>query len=484
MNRLDELLAEAARRAPEAPALRADGAGVGYRELELQVRELADRLAAGGVRPGHRVGIHLPKNADAVRAVYAVLRAGAVAAPLEYADPAARIERAAQNADLDFVLTTGNDGMLLANVVLEPRSPVERDPGQDAYILFTSGSTGWPKGVLLTHDNILTFVRWSVAALGIGAGDRIGSQSALSFDLSTFDIFGSALAGACLVLLPEELKPFPRDVTGWLADERITVWYAVPTFYRALADRGGARAAVLPELRVCAFAGEPFPPELLEWYLREFPGRDWWNLYGPTETNVCTGFRVPTDWRAVEGLPIGGAIDGLSVELFDERDRPATEGEIAVAGRSVFRGYLQDGRLRDACVPLRFADGETRRAYRTGDLATVDGQGRIRLHGRRDHQVKFRGHRIDLGELEHAASGIPGIAEAVALPHGDRLALFAVTEGIGPGPLRAQLAAQLPRRMMPDILREIDRLPLNNRGKLDRPALAAGLPDTEEESND
>lgn len=490
--RLDELLADSARRAPETAAL-ADDRVLTYAQLDAQVSRLAAEFRAAGIRPGHRVGVHVSRGRVAVQAIYAVLRAGAVAAPLDCTDPVERTARAARNAGLDFLVASSaaaagqvreqvvGEGALGSRVAeglsVVPFAPVRRDPGTDAYILFTSGSTGWPKGVLLTHENVLHFVRWAVRELGVRADDRIGAQAALTFDLSTFDIFGAALAGACAVVLPDELKLFPRDVVEWLRHQRISVFYAVPTLYRALAERGGISAAAVPALRVLAFAGEPFPAQLLEWYVAEFAGRGWWNLYGPTETNVCTGTAVPPGWTAADGLSIGTAVDGLHVDLVED-GQPVQEGEIAVAGPSVFRGYLQLGELHDPTVRQRFADGTTRRAYLTGDLGWRDERGRIWLKGRRDHQVKVRGHRIDLGDVESAAAAITGVrACAAVLKPGDadgpHLALYAIIEGIDERRLRELLAAALPRRMMPHEVHGVAELPLNSRGKTDRQRLAA-----------
>lgn len=492
--RLDELLARSAHTTPDAPALTDADRSLTYRELNTEVDALAARLRDRGVRPGHRVGVLVPKGHRAITALYGVLRAQAVAAPLDCSDPAERVTRAARNAGLDFLITapggvdragaqliedTHSPAVGLPGALrLHPLTPRERPAGDDAYILFTSGSTGWPKGVLLTHGNVLHFVRWAVDTLRIGPADRIGSQASLTFDLSTFDFFGAAHSGACAVILPEELKAFPRNVTGWLGDERITVFYAVPTLYRALIERGGISATALPALRVFAFAGEPFPTKTLQRYIEEFTDSTWWNLYGPTETNVCTFAPVPATWTAEDGVSIGTAIEGVHVDLAGCADDAAGEGEIVVAGPTVFRGYLTNGELHDPTEPWTFPDGVTRRAYRSGDLAHRDEYGRFWLRGRRDHQVKIRGHRIDLGDVESAALAIPTVRACAAVlcpdgPDGGRLLLYAVTEDIDGRRLRESLATALPRRMMPDEVRIVAELPLNNRGKVDRPALAA-----------
>lgn len=499
-DRLDGLLAVSARRAPDEVAL-VDGELVTtYGELEVEVQALSAQLLQAGVRPAHRVGVHLPKGYEAVLVIYAVLRTGAVVAPLDHADPSERTTRSVYSAGLDFLVVSRSGPSVVESDQLSrrfaesgPSPPLplganlellatsatvpQRQPSDDAYILFTSGSTGWPKGVLHTHSSVLHFVRWAVTALGVRPTDRIGSQSALTFDLSTFDLFGAAMVGACVTLLPEPLKPFPRDVVSWLGSEHVSVFYAVPTLYRAMAERGGITSGSVPDLRTVAFAGEPFPLDVLDWYLGELSQPRFYNLYGPTETNVCTFTEVTRGWTASDGLSVGKAIDGLWVELVDDGRAGAVEGEIAVAGPALFRGYLRGGKLTDPAVSVRFTDGVSRRAYLTGDLGRRDGEGRIWLRGRRDHQVKVRGHRIDLGDVESLAAELPAVRDCVAVvtentEGSPRLRLWTVAEGVTGDELRDLLVPVMPRRMLPDEVRVVDELPLNIRGKIDRPALA------------
>lgn len=512
-NRLDTLLAHAAARHPARAAVQEGDSVLTYAGLEQAVRELADALTAAGVRPGDRIGVFLPKSTDAVIAVNAVLRSGAVVAPLDVWCPPERAARMVENAGITALLTapdtarsaarirerTGHGpapgaelpgGLNLMSVAGPVRSlPAASDGG---YLLFTSGSTGWPKGVLLSHENVLHFVRWAVEELGVTCSDRIGSQAALTFDLSTFDLFGSALSAARLVLLPEALKAFPHDVVDWLRSERISVLYAVPTLYQSLLHKGGIGTAPPPDLRILAFAGEPFPAADLERYVGVFPSSRFYNLYGPTETNVCTFERLRPGWSARDALPIGRAIPGVQVELVDREGRAtAAEGEIAVMGPTVFRGYLQAGELRRRTVPVTLHDGSTREAYLTGDLGRYGADGRIHLRGRRDHQVKRRGYRIDLLDIESVVGELPAVQACAAVWSGrkdgdGRIHLYVVLDGAAAGSAAAGSAAEeqvrgavaraLPRHMVPDELHTVDRLRLTDRGKIDRESLATAAP--------
>lgn len=350
---LDGLLAAAAHSRPSRPALVDGDRTWTYAELDAAVDELAGALRSAGLRPGDRIGVYIAKSAEAVLGIYAGLRAGAVVAPLDVRGPLGRTGRMREQAGFALVLSTastrgaartvagwdageepvaGELGHGIEWVCCEPMAPSPSpspDPSAGGYVLFTSGSTGWPKGVLLSHANVAHFALWAAEEVGLVATDRVGSQAALTFDLSTFDIFGSAAAGACVVLMPERIKAFPRDVAGWLSEQAITVLYAVPSLYQDMLERGGLREAFPERLRTVLYAGEPFNPHALELYVKLLDGRPMYNLYGPTETNVCTYTRVAPDWTASREITVGKAIPGDVVDVFDDAGRPTDgDGEI------------------------------------------------------------------------------------------------------------------------------------------------------------
>ncbi|MGK5637710.1 amino acid adenylation domain-containing protein [Streptomyces sp. URMC 126] len=516
--RLDELLAGSARRYPDRPALDGQGATWTYAELERAVAALAAELAASGVRPGQRVGVYAPKTPATVVALYAALRAGAVVAPMDVADPPLRTGRMLRNAGISVLLTTerfrasaraavtaardavpGGDAApgggpytpaehafphgLAALEVLAPAERPETLPApvdRGGYILFTSGSTGWPKGVLLSHENVAHYALWAAEEFGLTPEDRIGSQAALTFDLTTFDLYSAAAAGACAVLLPDMLRSFPRDVVNWLNEQRITAFMAVPSLYHNLLEQGGLAEAPPSSLRIAAFGGEAFAPHLLGRYLRLLGDRPFYNLYGPTETNACTYHRVPRDWTADRELTIGRGIGGVHIEVLDADGRPTDgEGEIHIAGPTVFQGYLRDGRLTDPTVRVPFRDGVVRRAYASGDLGRVTDDGRVFLRGRRDFQVKRRGHRIDLLDVESAALDLPQVTTAAAVAktgaHAGQIWVYAQTAA-GERELLAGLRSALPHRMLPDRIVPVPSLPVTVSGKVDRRALADDVP--------
>ncbi|HZF89581.1 amino acid adenylation domain-containing protein [Streptomyces sp.] len=489
--RLDQVLADAAGRHGDRLAVIDETESLTYRQLDERVTALARELTRHGVGPGSRVGVHAPRGITAVTALYAVLRAGAVAAPLDPADPPARLARTVRGSGLHFLASaaparaaeaaallgrtappTDLGGLSLLPVAAETAGDLALDGG---YIFSTSGSTGTPKGVLLSHENVLHFADWAARTLGLRAEDRVGAQAALTFDLSTFDLYSSALAGAAVHLMPERLTAFPADVAGWLREHEISVLYAVPTLYRLLRRTGLLTGRTAPHLRLFAFAGEPLPPDLLAWYLAGFPGASCHNLYGPTETNVCTAAHFPPGSTVGDTVPIGRAVEGVHTVVLDPHGRPARRGELHVAGPTVLRGYLVDGELRDPTREVRFADGVTRRAYPTGDLAETGDDGRLLLLGRADDQVKRRGHRIDLRDVESALreAAAPEACAVVAKrgPHEGEIWAYVVGAESERQVLTA-LAGVLPRRMLPDRIVLTDRLPVSGHGKVDRRELA------------
>ncbi|GAA3189828.1 MULTISPECIES: amino acid adenylation domain-containing protein [Streptomyces] len=510
--RLDALLARSARLHPERTALEGEGESWTYAGLDRAVDALAAELTAAGVAPGDRVGVYAPKTPATVIALYASLRAGAVTAPLDIADPPERTARMIRNAGLSLLLTCdralagarravtrARDGAPVAESALdhglhrlrvltpeERPAPLPAPTDSGGYILFTSGSTGWPKGVLLSHENVAHYALWAAGEFGLTPQDRIGSQAALTFDLTTFDLFSAAAAGACTVLMPDLLRSFPRDVVGWLADRRITAFMAAPSLYHGMLQQGGIADSPPPALRLAAFGGEAFAPELLERYLKVLDGIPFYNLYGPTETNACTYYRVPPDWTADQEMPIGRGIGGVLIDVLDEEGRPTDgPGEIHIAGPTVFQGYLRGAEPSDPTVHVTFRDGAVHRAYASGDMGRITPDGLVFLRGRRDNQVKRRGHRIDLMDVENAVLEVEQVATAAVVaksgPHAGQIWAYAQT-GATEREVLAALREVLPRRMLPDRVVPLTTLPTTTSGKVDRRALRdADAPAPQEE---
>ncbi len=274
MTTLHAVLRETAERCPDRTAVVADDRELTYAELDRRAEHLAAELAARGVRGGDRVGICLDKSAAAIIAVHGVLKAGAAYVPIAADQPPARAAYIIRDAGIAVVLTDGSAVRALADpdrpaeLVVDATCPlpdsivppaVSTATDDIAYVLYTSGSTGTPKGVLLSHRNALSFVDWAVRRFGLRPEDRMSNHAPLNFDLSVLDLFGAARAGAAVVVVPRSVAAFPASVVEFIAAQRISVWYSVPTALAQMSVRGGLSAAVLPSLRLVLFAGEVFP---------------------------------------------------------------------------------------------------------------------------------------------------------------------------------------------------------------------------------
>ncbi|HTZ36845.1 MAG TPA: amino acid adenylation domain-containing protein [Stellaceae bacterium] len=478
-----------------AVALQARDEAATYAELRSAVAGFAEALARAGVAPGDRVALALPKSIAAAEMILAVLAAGAAYVPLDPRQPPLRL--AATLADLEPALlvttpalagtlrgaacgvpiaTLARHGLMLLGNAPARRPATERDG--IAAILYTSGSTGEPKGIMLGGEALAAFADWAERSFAIGPGDRLASVAPFHFDLSIFDLFCGLRRHAAVHLLDAAALPFPGQVRGWIDAAGITVWYSVPTALARLQQRRALRGAA--SLRLVLFAGEVFPLPVLRALMADLPRPEYVNLYGPTETNVCTWHRLPGPPAAdLGGLPIGRPCAHLSVSIRDAALRevaPGEIGEICVAGPAVMRGYW---RRPEATAASRI--GGRQDSYRTGDYGWRRDDGEIMFAGRRDHQVKVRGHRVELLALEAVLNAHPAVGEAAALAlpddSGSRLAAFLVPRrrSVAESEIRNFIAERLPPYYQPATFEWLPELPRTTTGKCDRAILLSSI---------
>jgi amino acid adenylation domain-containing protein len=480
---LHELVIDAAARHPDRLAVASPGEGLTYGELDRKANALAHRLSALGVGRGDRVAIWAEKSPLVVVAMQATLRLGAACVPLDGATPWGRAAIVAGDCAARVVCTTperlplvsgalGRD-VRCVDLTEEPPGDPRRvneatAPDELAYILYTSGSTGTPKGVCISHRNARAFVDWAVAELALRPDDRLANHAPLVFDLSVLDLYAAFAAGASVHLIPAVLGYAPVQLVTFLHQERISVWYSVPSALMLMIRDGGLLDRPAPAaLRAVLFAGEPFPISHVR-RLADWTHARLLNLYGPTETNVCTAHEVAAgDLERDRPVPIGKATCGDTVWAGKPDGAlagPGEEGELMVDGPTVMPGY--------------WGQAPQRGAYGTGDIVRVLADGAFDYVGRRDHLVKVRGHRIELGEIEATLNAHPDVdaAAVVVTGHGIEARVTAfVVPGQGRRPatltLKRYSAEWLPAYAVADQIHFLAELPRTQNGKVDRAAL-------------
>ena len=517
------ILSESAAKYPEKAALVFRNDTVTYAELDRESSRLASHLSALGIDRGARVGIYLNRSIFSISAAFGIMKAGATYVPIDPLCPPERLSYIINKCGITCLLAT-RDKLAAISQVFPARSPLEwivvmngldsdtRIPGSTklvdwqkirqsveaeiprtasietdlAYILFTSGSTGNPKGVKLSHLNSLTFVNSAHDFFRITESDRFSNICPLHFDMSVFDLFVAFKAGATVIIIPETTAAFPVKLAEAIAHHRITVWNSVPSALSLLAAYKNLENHDLSSLRLVLFAGELFPLKYLRRLQEAVPTARYCNMYGQTEANSSTYYWVDHLPEDAEGpLPIGRALPNFEVFALDMNGNritePGQEGELHVRASTVSSGYWEESeKTGKAFINNPLCQDTSEKVYKTGDLVHLDADGNYVFLGRKDHMIKSRGYKIEIGEIEHAVCNHPDIKTAVVVPIpdeliGNRISLLVVP--LSPGTLARDdiikhCLQRLPRYMIPEIIEFHDSLPATSSGKIDRKKLS------------
>ena len=520
---LHQLLSESAIQHPDREAITFRDRTITYAELERETNKVAHELLALAVEKGARVGLYMNRGIDSIVAAIGILKAGAVYVPIDPMSPTGRLSYIVTKCGIKTLLTyqerladvgqafPGNSSLECV-IVMDGVDSSTRLPGitrvidwreipdelgrnapsihvidsDAAYILFTSGSTGNPKGVMISHLNSLTFVNAVYEFFQIKKEDRLSNICPLHFDMSVFDIYVALKAGASIVIIPETSAMFPVRLAEIIAKNKISVWNSVPSALSLLANLANLDRYNLSSLRLVLFAGELFPLKYLRRLQEAIPGARFCNMYGQTEANSSTFYwvdQLPSDSKGV--LPIGRPFPNFEVFALDEDgklvDQPEQEGELYVRASTVALGYWGEvEKTAKSFVrnPLRPDIHE--RVYRTGDLVRLDPDSNYVFLGRKDLMIKSRGYRIEIGEIETVLCNHPEIKNAVLIPIPDEIIgnrLSVIVEPSTPGKITKDdivkyCSAQLPKYMIPEMIEFRDSLPMTSSGKVDRKRLS------------
>jgi len=519
---LQQLVTGQAERHPEQTAIVYRQERLSYGELEKTSNRLAHLLKEAGCKRGDRVGFLIPKTPAAIITILGILKADCVYVPLDTSSPAPRLEKIIDACAPRFVVAGGTVTPLLDELMADKsrrdgtaigwmgegriegnnfRARFSREDlgsyssepldyqntvNDAAHILFTSGSTGVPKGVIITHSNVIHFITWAVNYFGAKPSDRISSHPPLHFDLSTFDIYGTLGSGAQLHIVPTELNLLPQKLAEFIRDSELTQWFSVPSVLNFMAKADVVKQDDFPALERLLWCGEVFPTPPLIYWMRRLPRVKFTNLYGPTEATIASSYftvpQCPDDERAE--IPIGAPCGGEGLLALDDELKPVPAGAVGdlyISGVGLSPGYWHDPEKTDAVFIKRTDSSDPNdRIYKTGDLAKVGEDGLFYYIGRADSQIKSRGYRIELGEIETALNALNLTEECaiVAINTGgfegvSICCAFVPLKDVDapPARLRTEMSKVLPNYMMPARWMRFDFLPKNANGKIDRRAL-------------
>jgi amino acid adenylation domain-containing protein len=460
---------------PNRIAFKCLGEEITYQDLKIKSNQISNLLLKKGIKKGDRVGILMHRCIETSFTIYGILQSGAVYVPIDPKAPISRIKFQIDNCDIRLVLSVKQQrriSKVLDADIIEisqdqldghdsTESSIEIAETDNAYILYTSGSTGIPKGILHTHKSGFGFAELCAKTFGIKETDTIANHAPIFFDISTLAYFAGPFCGACTIIIPDAHTIMAASMVELISREKITIWYSVPLALVQMMDSGGFKKENLEALRIVFYAGEPFNTSELARLMQEFRDVRVINLYGPTETNVCTIHEIKEVPTLNTRIPIGKPWDKTYYKVIDS--------ELLISSITTMKGYWGN----EGLTKKSFARIEDKQYYKTGDLVEVIDEV-IYLKGRRDHQIKIRGFRVELGDVENAFIKHPAVREAVALAIlesgkvKDLYVALLMDESISESDLLNFVKDLLPKYAVPSKIIMLDEFPRTSTGKVQR----------------
>lgn len=493
-----------------------------YTEMATKTSQLASFLTTSGVKKGDRVGVYLERSIETVLSIYGIMKAGGVFVPLDPSAPQSRILYLLNDCNIEYLITSkiqqkkvtnflNNEQPLISvigidtesdiastnwntifNIKLDSYRPVKILDTDLAYIMYTSGSTGAPKGIMHTHKSGLSYARLSSQLYSVTDTDKFANHSPLHFDISTFGYFTIPYSGGSTVILKDSYIVFPASLANLLEKERISIWYSVPLALIQLLEKGDLEGKDFSNLRWVLFAGEVFITKHLQELVKTWSNANFSNIYGPAETNQCTYYHFDNKKPVEDPLPLGSIWDETEYLIFDTNKNKAAInvlGELYVHSSTMMKGYWNNTALTERSF---YTDPESNKTYfKTGDLVKQKTNERLYFYGRNDFQVKIRGYRVEINEVESLIANHPEVGEAAVFTINKQdltkeLAVAVLTKkesNIDKISLLNYCKSKLPHYSVPQKLFFVENFPRTSSGKINRKELKNKLEPLDDRSN-
>lgn len=507
ISNLADILEVNASKNGDKTAFKCGSKSLSYIEMSTKTSQLAAYLVSKGVKKGDRVGVYLERSLETVISIYGIMKAGAVFVPLDPTAPQNRTLYLIKDCNIEHLITSKVQRKKLISFLNEEHSlksiigvaieaevvsvdwdtvfktpketykPLDISENDLAYIMYTSGSTGAPKGIMHTHKSGLSYARLSGALYNVSTTDVFANHAPLHFDISTFGYFTIPYVGATTVIIQDAQIVFPKTIVNLLQKEKVSIWYSVPLALIQLIQQGQLEDKYFPDLRWVLFAGEVFISKYLSKLVSLWPQATFSNIYGPAEVNQCSYFNFNASEQVLDPLPLGAIWNETSYLILDEnyKNVAAEEvGQLLIHSTTMMQGYWNNASLTARSF---YTDPKTQKIYfKTGDLVKEDHQGTLFFLGRNDFQIKIRGYRVEVNEVESAIANHPEVQEAAVfkVKKEDATEELAVAilarkdSQLKENEVLSFCKSNLPKYAVPQHLYVVQEFPRTSSGKIDR----------------